>query len=715
MSPRWVNSEQRPSVGRDRPVVCLLATGADPLASLRTVVACTAEHVPILLAGPFAEQLDQLARAVSRRELWLLAAAGSLLCAIAAATAPADIALLSRACRVGPDWLERLAAAALSDTTIVTATALANHAGALSLSAEPAGAGASAEPPGASEAVAQHSLRAYPRIVRAGAHCVYVRRRAIELLGGFDLAGDDHDAAIGAFSRRCLERGMVHVAADDVFVTCEPPRAPPEPDESERDDYEDDRSTLKRALRVAGLAISERLTVTLDARALGPVIGGTQVYIVELALGLARSGHAAVRLVIVPEHLTRELGSVLRREPNIELISYDEAVSGAPRTHVVHRPQQVFSEHDLALLRLLGERIVVTHQDLIAYRNPTYHASVDDWRQYRRVTRIALAVADKVVFFSEHARSDALAEGLVEARHAELVGIGSDQLWRPDGQRRPPDGALAKDGFLLCLGADYQHKNRPFAIALAGQLRAAHGWQGKLVLAGPHVAHGSSRAQERALLARDPDLAEAVLDIGPVDEAGKAWLYGHAAAVLFPSLYEGFGLIPFEAARARVPCLFAAQAALSDVAGSELATLRAWDLRASAAAVAPLLRLGRERASHVQGLVAAARASRWDVVAPRMLGAYERAIRAPQRAATHYRWQELERERYIRQLADRVEAYAEVGDAMMLVVRDGWLDDSTRQGLMRVASRPAARRLALWPFKLAGGMRRPARGESRQG
>ena len=53
---------------------------------------------------------------------------------------------------------------------------------------------------------------------------------------------------------------MVHVAADDVFVTCEPPSAPLEPDESERDDYEDERSTLKRALRVAELAISERLT-----------------------------------------------------------------------------------------------------------------------------------------------------------------------------------------------------------------------------------------------------------------------------------------------------------------------------------------------------------------------------------------------------------------------------------------------------------------------
>ena len=407
---------------------------------------------------------------------------------------------------------------------------------------------------------------------------------------------------------------------------------------------------------------------------------------------------------------------MLTREPNLELISYDEAVSGVPRTHVVHRPQQVFSEHDLALLRLLGERIVVTHQDLIGYRNPTYHASVDDWRQYRRVTRIALAVADKVVFFSEHARSDALAEGLVDERHTELVGIGSDQLWRPDGERRPPDGAPAEDGFLLCLGADYRHKNRPFAIALAGELRAAHGWQGKLVLAGSHVTHGSSRAEERALLARDPDLAEAVLDIGPVDEAGKSWLYGHAAAVLFPSLYEGFGLIPFEAARAGVPCLFAAQAALVEVAGSELATLRAWDVPLSAAAVAPLLRPGSERERHVEGL----RRGR-----PRIaLGGRHAADAGGLRAGDP-------------RPAARGELTTAGRSSNASVTSGGWPIASTptprwairwysspvtagstkrrRQGLMRVASRPAARRLALWPFKVLGGMRKPGRGESRQG
>ena len=447
--------------------------------------------------------------------------------------------------------------------------------------------------------------------------------------------------------------------------------------------------------------------MTLDARALGAVPGGTRAYIMQLALALARSGRAAVRLVVARPGIPSDFEAMFRKDRGIEVIDYETAVSGVTLTHVVHRPQQVFTEADLALLRLLGERIVITHQDLIAYRNPAYHASLDDWRQYRRVTRIALAVADRVVCFSYHARDDVCSEGLVDARHTEVVGIGSDGLRDPSNTGCRPGGLPADGELILCLGADYRHKNRPFAIRMVGRLRDEHGWSGKLVLAGAHVERGSSRDEERAMLARDPRLQGAVLDIGPVDEAAKTWLYQHAVAVLFPSLYEGFGLIPYEAARAGVPCLFAPQTALIEIGGRELAVLVPWDAAASAAVVAPLLQHDApERERHVERLRRAAEASRWEIVTPQMLGAYEAAIRADQRAGAYHAWQELERERYIRELADSIEQYraATSGDAVMLVSPDGWLDEPTRRGLLRVASRPLARKLSLWPFSLLGRM-----------
>ena len=393
MNARWLApGTAMPTVSVNE-VICLLCEGDRAFESLLGLLTHTPEHVPIVLFGRDPDELTRLAEGFPVRDLWLLHTVDAMLPAVAEATGAADIVFVSRGCQVGPDWLTRLAAAARSDTTVVSSTALADHGGAISVAVHE---------PDRVDSLPRRALANYPRIMRARGHCVFIRRRALELIGalqGFEPGG--FEAELRAFSRRCLEHGMVHVAADDVLVRCDAPSEPDLVQGFEREDYEDERSTLRRALRIADVVINEKLSVTLDARALGPLIGGTQIYVAELALALAASGRAAVRMVIAPDDVAPELEPMLRRRARFRGDHVRGAVQrSATLTHVVHRPQQVFSEHDLALLRVLGERIVVTHQDLIAFRNPAYHAGIDEWRQYRRVTRIALAVADTVVSFS---------------------------------------------------------------------------------------------------------------------------------------------------------------------------------------------------------------------------------------------------------------------------------------------------------------------------
>ena len=162
------------------------------------------------------------------------------------------------------------------------------------------------------------------------------------------------------------------------------------------------------------------------------------------------------------------------------------------------------------------------------------------------------------MFPSAHARDDALAEDLLEHDRTDVVHHGVDHTVTasprgiavaPAGiERMPPDAQL-----VLCLGTDFRHKNRIFALRLLDELRRRHDWRGWLVLAGPQVAFGSSVSDEDALLARRPELADAVLRLGAVSEAEKAWLLGRANLVAYPSVQEGFGLVPFEAAEHGVP------------------------------------------------------------------------------------------------------------------------------------------------------------------
>jgi len=675
--------------------------------------------VPVILVGATEHELEQVKISFASHELGerevsalaLSAGAGFAQVAnlAAGATGRSDLVFVTPGVRVGPTWLSRLRDAAYCDSTVVSATALGNHAGALSVATNlSAAAGERPTQPAAALAVIARSPRAYPRITCAGAHCVYLRRAALDRLGGFDASISDPPQAMAELSLRAVALGMVHVAADDVYVIC--PEVVPQLAESTilAADLRDERTVLRRSLACARVAL-DGMSVTIDARALGRGVGGTQLYMVELILALARSASLRLR-VVVPPDLPGVLAHRFKEEPSLEIITYEQAVTEAQPSDIVHRPQQVFSEDDLRLLHMLGERVVIGQQDLIAYRNPFYHASVDVWLGYRRATRLALAAADRVVFFSEHAMRDVLAEDLIGRDRGDVVGIGADLSGLVQAQpARVPGVPLDRD-LLVCIGADYRHKNRPFAIALLEALRTRHGWDGSLVFAGGHVPHGSSRDEEESLLAEHPGLVESVIDVGLIDEAQKAWLYKRARAVVYPTLYEGFGLVPFEAAKSGTPCLFAPQASLVELAGQDAATLVPWDAQLSSDAVAALLIDGSERERHLRLLLDGLAHAGWSGVVERLHASYERAIAGPQRAAAPRAWQELERERFIGDLETVADDYqrayhdlrASVGLGLPLVAEGGLLSRDEQRGLMRIASRRILHNLTLRPIGLLG-------------
>jgi glycosyltransferase involved in cell wall biosynthesis len=706
VSVRWWRPGDTLAASREGTVVCLVHEGvsADTAAALVCIAGGTPDSVPVLVVG--SEHDEDLGQADIGGELIAIPArlgapTGALVARAVEVAAPADVLLLGARSRVPPGWLERLSAAARSDDTIATATALTNDGGPVSVPEGPL--------ENTDQLVASAAWPAYPRVLIGGAQCLYVRRRAIELIGGIPEQPASLEELVAALCQAFISAGMVNVLADDLYVALSA-------DSEQREggltsalrelDRSDEQSALRRTVAFARVAVAG-LTVTIDARALGPGTGGTQFYTRELALALARRSDIAVRVVTGPDigaHETEQLSA----PGGIEIINYDQAVAGVDLSDVVHRPQQVFSVGDLNLLRLLGRRLVVTHQDLIAYHNPSYHGSLESWEQYRRVTRMALGAADRVVFFSEHSRRDALAEDLVTAQRTDVIGVALGRNDAAGHSVRRPSGVSDDRPFILCLGPDYRHKNRPFALRLMSSLLAHAAWPGMLVMAGAHVPHGSSRSDEEALLAADPELRQAVVELGVVDDDEREWLFQHARAVIVPSVFEGFGLIPLEAARVGRPCLFAAQSSLSEVLSGSLATLVPWDASASAHRVLPLLEDSPAQREHIAGLRAAAERWSWDAIGEQLVDSYTRALRAPFRAAAVRAWQELERERHLEEAVQtHHELLAHLGDRIALASDEGVLSARQQRGLLRVGSRPAIARLLLWPFAALGSVRPP--------
>lgn len=629
--------------------------------------------------------------------------------------APADVIVLSEPCRVSAGWAQRLCTAARSDTNTASASALADAGTPLSLCE---GDRATEDFAKLAEGLGERTLALHPRMSTAVGPCVYLRRDALQLVGPLDERLDLRLAVEVDFAQRCLLSGMTHVAADDVVVERLRPASGPTAAElpsllRERYPYLAqallaDSGVLAHALQSAREP-AQRLSVTLDARALDGAITGTHVHILELILALARTDALRLRLLVRVEQIDAATRQLLEQLAETELLAAEDLNLQSTRSTVFHRPQQSFSPSDVRIALALGERFVISQLDLIAYRNPSYFADADTWEDYRAASRHGLSAAERVVVFSEHTRDELITDALVEQTRVRIVPPGLDhrtpgEPLRPSAFDASAAGSPAP-GFLLCLGTDFRHKNRVFALRLLAALRERHNWQGSLVLAGTHISVGSSQEIERAYLREHPELQSSVVALGSVSEREKAWLMRHAGAIVYPSVYEGFGLVPFESALNDVPCVFAPQASLAEAAPDDTATIVPWDPIASAASAHALLTDAEARERHVDALAARARTLTWDAAAAAMVEIYREAAAAPVRDTATLSRDLVKREARLsvqhdaevrrlvgeREHAQRMydELNSEVGSGLALIGPNGALPDGVQRSLLALTARPA--------------------------
>jgi glycosyltransferase involved in cell wall biosynthesis len=633
-------------------------------------------------------------------------------------SAPRDVIVLSEPCLVGDSWLERLREAAYSDTNIASASALADAGTPLAI-----GDREGTDIRELAAGVQQRTRTLRPRLSRAVGPCVYLRRDALQLTGPLDSGLELRAAVELDFAQRCVLAGLTHVADDNVVVqrlagtADEGARydagAALTPELVERYPYLDetplaDSGVLGYALQSVR-APQARLSVTLDARALDGAITGTHVHVLELIRALAHTGQLALRLLIRADRIDHEAKQLLAGLPHTELLAAEHLDPTTPRSAVFHRPQQTFSPSDVALALALGERFVLSQLDLIAYRNPGYFADAPVWEDYRAASRHGLSAAERVVIFSEHTREELLADALVEPTRLRVVPPGLDHSVGAEPIRPAGLAGHATDaGFLLCLGTDFRHKNRIFALRLLAELRTRHRWRGGIVLAGTHISPGSSAELERVFLKEHPDLAQHVSSLGPVDEHEKAWLLHNASAIVYPSAYEGFGLVPFESALIGVPCVFAPQASLAEVAPEGTAAIVPWDAVASAERTHALLTDDAARERHVVALAARARSLTWSAAAAAMVEIYREAADAPVRDSATLSRDLVKREARLsvqheeevaqligeREHAKRMydALNAEVGFGLGLIGPNGALPEGLQRALLAISARPALSR-----------------------
>lgn len=150
--------------------------------------------------------------------------------------------------------------------------------------------------------------------------------------------------------------------------------------------------------------------------------------------------------------------------------------------------------------------------------------------------------ADAIVVDTETARAD-VADGLgIDPARIHVIGVGIDEGWF--SIRRQVDDPP----FVLCVGTVERRKDLATAVEAIARIPDV-----RLVSVGPLTPY----ADEIRAVAERLGVAKRVELRGYVDDATLRDLYSRAAALAFPSRYEGFGLPPLQALACGLPVIAA--------------------------------------------------------------------------------------------------------------------------------------------------------------
>jgi glycosyltransferase involved in cell wall biosynthesis len=344
-------------------------------------------------------------------------------------------------------------------------------------------------------------------------------------------------------------------------------------------------------------------SLVVDAR--GLLLSGIGRYLREVVGGLLADPRFGRVLLLgrsgeLREYLAGREGAEKARVVPFEHHFYSAAAQvhwAALRAGGALRADGAFFPHYDAPLPPIHRRSVVVVQDLAQFLLPEMFPA---WKRALGgvVLSRAVARASRVVVSSESTRRDLL------ARHPHVAGrVVTIPLGVAHTAPVATEAALARvralEPFLLCVGNRKPHKNLVAAVEVLARLRPRFPGL-RLVLAGAGGDDGVA-ARSAAL-----GVADGVTELGPVSEEVLAALYARAGVLLFPSLFEGFGLPLLEAMRAGVPVVSSNRASLPEVAGDAAVLADPRDADAFAAAAARLMEDAARRAEMVRrGLVRA--------------------------------------------------------------------------------------------------------------
>ncbi|TET35628.1 MAG: glycosyltransferase family 1 protein [Planctomycetota bacterium] len=255
--------------------------------------------------------------------------------------------------------------------------------------------------------------------------------------------------------------------------------------------------------------------------------------------------------------------------------------------------------HALTLPRRSRTRVVCTVYDLIPIIFPEHYFPGGIrgrvWSMGERFNSRLIPRIDRIIAISENTKRDLVERlGVEESRISVVYQSVDGEVLKPDGDperdRAVLDGLNIPEKFILYVGdVDWRKDIASLARALA-RLKSPGDKDVPLVMAGGTIAERESHAARGAWEAiNNAGVAGRVITPGFVPQDELASLYRSAACLVFPSVYEGFGLPPLEAMACGCPVVTTDASSLPEVVGDAGILFHPGDDAACAEAIMKIL------------------------------------------------------------------------------------------------------------------------------
>ena len=207
--------------------------------------------------------------------------------------------------------------------------------------------------------------------------------------------------------------------------------------------------------------------------------------------------------------------------------------------------------------------VVLTIHDVSYERHPEWYPYQRDALRrmfYRRSARTAA----RVLTDSEFSAGEIAAAYQIPRERITVAPLGVSDHFAPSDRPGETLPAGITSPFLLHVGDLHERRNLPLIVQAMFEAQRRPGMPPlSLVLAGVDRGIGDRlRAYAREL--KSPD---AVVCLGPVSDSQLLTLYRGAAALVYPSRYEGFGLPVLEAMACGTPVIASRAASIPEVLG----------------------------------------------------------------------------------------------------------------------------------------------------